>query len=156
MLLSYVARASAVVACLVGLSAASAVSCGVATAPANFGVYNPLSAAAATTTGTVEIACTCTLVDCVAFAYRVEMTAGQSGNVASREMRGPSGRLLYNLYQDSNYTSVWGSASSSYSVIYLLALFGSSQKTTVFARMPAGQKVRSGAYSDNIMVTITY
>ncbi|MEH3105812.1 MAG: spore coat U domain-containing protein [Sphingomonas fennica] len=141
---------------MTGLSAASAVSCGVTTAPANFGVYNPLSAAAATTTGTVEVACTCTVVDCVAFAYRVEMTAGQSGNAASREMRGPSGKLLYNLYQDSNHSAVWGSAASSYSVIYLLALFGSSQKTTVFARAPAGQKIRAGTYSDNVMVTITY
>lgn len=138
-------------------SAAMAVACSVSTLPANFGVYNPLLSDPLSTTGTINIACTCTIaVDCVAFSYRIEMSAGQSGNTAAREMRAGSGRLRYNLYSDAGYSSVWGTGSAGYSMLYLVTLFGSRQTATVYARVPAGQVVPAGSYTDSPTVTILY
>jgi spore coat protein U-like protein len=137
-------------------SLASAVTCSVSTQSANFGIYNPLLSAPASTTGSVDVACTCSVVDCVAFGYRLEVSAGRSGNVADRTMRAGGSNLHYNLYTDANYSSVWGSGSAGMSVLYLVALFGSKQTTIVYARAPASQNIVAGSYSDTPMVTITY
>lgn len=137
-------------------SAASAISCTVSTLPANFGVYNPVLPTAATTTGEVDVACTCSGLECVAFGYRIEIAAGNSGNVAVREMQTGNARLRYNLYSDASFTTVWGTGSAGLSMIYLVPLFGSKQAAPVYARMPAGQAAVVGTYSDTPMVTITY
>ena len=138
-------------------SAAMAVACSVSTLSANFGVYNPLLSAPLSTTGTVDVACTCTaVVDCVAFSYRIELSAGQSGNTAAREMRVGTGRLRYNLYSDAGFSSVWGTGSAGTSMVYLVTLFGSKQTATVYARIPAGQVVPAGSYTDSPTVTIFY
>jgi len=138
-------------------STAGAVACNVSTLPAQFGVYNPLDAAPLSTTGAVDIACTCTgLLDCVAFAYRIEVSAGQSGSTAAREMRSGTGRLQYNLYSDPGFKSILGTGSAGFSMLYLLTLFGSRQTATVYARIPARQVVPAGSYSDSPAVTIFY
>lgn len=138
-------------------STALAVSCNVSTRPAAFGIYNPLQSTPLTTTGEINVACACTgILDCVAFGYRIEVSPGQSGNTAAREMRAGTGRLQYNLYSDAALRSVWGSGSASVSMLYLLTLFGSKQTLTVYARIPPGQVVPAGAYSDNAAVTILF
>ncbi len=138
---------------------AGAVSCTVSTVPVRFGVYNPLEAAPLSTTGTINVACTCTVVDCVAFGYRIDVSAGQSGNVAQRELRSGTNRLQYNLYGDPGFSSIWGTgigATGGVGVLYLLPLFGSRQSVTVFGRLPPRQTARPGAYSDTPVVTIIY
>lgn len=151
------AAAIMAITCAAVHSAAMAVSCTVSTLPANFGVYNSLLSAPAVTTGNIDVACTCTIgVDCVIFGYRIEVSAGQSGNTAAREMRSDSAGLRYNLYSDAAYSSIVGTGSASYSVLYLVALFGSRQTSVVYARAPAGQVVPVGSYSDAPTVTIVY
>ena len=154
-----VRRALSAAALLAGCSipgAASAVTCSVSTQSANFGVYNPLLAAPASTTGIIDVACTCSVLDCIAFGYRLDIGAGQSGNTADRRMRAADKQLRYNLYADASYSTIWGSGSGGMSVIYLIALFGSKQTSVVYARAPASQIVPPGAYSDMPVVTITY
>lgn len=138
-------------------AAAMALACAVTTAPATFGIYNPVATTAMTTTGSVDVACTCqALVDCVAFAYRIDLGTGQSGTSTMRQMKAGAQTLNYNLYQDETYGLVWGTGVSARSVLYLLALFGSSQRNLVYARLPAQQTARPGNYVDTTMVTITY
>ena len=150
-------RFASVIALWAMPAAAMAVSCSVQTLPASFGVYSPQSATPATATGAVDIACTCqVLVDCVAFAYRVDISAGQSGSTAARQMKAATGSLGYNLYQDPGYTTVWGAENAGRASLYLLTLFGSYQRIPVYARAPAGQTVRPGNYVDTPIVTIIY
>lgn len=137
-------------------SMAQAVSCTVATLPANFGIYDPFQATPASTTGEIDVSCTCSVVDCIAFSFRVEIAAGASGSTAARQMRSGAASLQYNLYLDPGYRSIWGIGSEGYSVLYLIALFGSKQVTTVYARMPAGQMAAPGVYSDAPVVTVSY
>lgn len=152
------AVAAALLACSYPTTA-GAVSCTVSTVPVRFGVYNPLQTAPLSTTGTINVACTCTVLDCVAFGYRIDVSAGQSGNVAQRELRDGTKRLQYNLYSDSAFTSLWGTgtgATGGVGVLYLVALFGSRQPVTVYARLPARQTAQPGAYSDTPVVTVIY
>lgn len=138
---------------------AGAVSCTVSTVPARFGVYNPLQTAPLSTTGTINVACTCTVLDCVAFGYRIDVSAGQSGNVSQRELRSGTKTLQYNLFSDPGFNSIWGTgigATGGVGVLYLLSLFGSRQPVTVYARLPARQTAQPGAYSDTPVVTIIY
>jgi spore coat protein U-like protein len=144
------------IACAALPGAASAVSCTVSTTAVNFGVYNPLLKTPLSTTGGIDAACTCTVIDCIAFAYRIEVSAGQSGTTADRAMRSGNASLRYNLYSDAGYGAIWGTGSAGYSVLYLIALFGSKQTSTVYARMPAGQMVPPGSYADAPVVTIFY
>lgn len=154
--LTNVCAEAAIIALAVTPTTAMAVGCSVSTLPASFGIYNPLQSAPALTTGTIEVACTCSVVDCVAFGYRIELSAGQSGNTAMREMRSGTGRLQYNLYTDASYTTIWGNNGVGLSMLYLVALFGSKQTVTVYARSPAGQNVPAGSYSDAPVATIFY
>ncbi len=145
--------------CCLYASTASAVSCTVSTVPVRFGVYNPLQTVPLSTTGTINVACTCAVVDCVAFGYRIDVSAGQSGNLVQRELRNGTKRLQYNLYSDPGFTSLWGTgigATGGVGFLYLLALFGSRQPVTVYARLPARQTAQPGAYSDTPVVTIIY
>lgn len=149
--------AAAAIACGLVPSSAMAVSCSVSTLAANFGAYNPLVSTPLSTTGTINVACTCTAaVDCVAFAYRIEVSPGQSGNTAAREMWAGAGRLQYNLYSDPGFSSVWGTGNAGVSVLYLVALFGSTQTAPIYARVPAGQVVPAGSYTDSPVVTVFY
>jgi spore coat protein U-like protein len=138
-------------------ASALALACAVQTAPATFGVYNPVSATAAVATGTIDISCTCVaLVDCVAFAYRIDLAAGQSGTTTMRQMKAGAKTMNYNLYQDETYNTIWGAGISARSVLYLLTLFGSYQRNVVYAKAPAQQPVLPGNYVDTPVVTITY
>lgn len=150
--------AAAMLSCVLPTTA-GAVSCTVSTVPVRFGVYNPMQATPLSTTGTINVACTCTVIDCVAFGYRIDMSAGQSGNVAQRELRDGTKRLQYNLYSDAAFTSLWGTgigATGGVGVLYLLPLFGSRQAVTVYARLPQRQIAQPGSYSDAPVVTIIY
>lgn len=151
-----VAKLLVAAACFLAPSVAQALSCTVTTLPASFGIYDPFQAAPASTTGEVDVSCTCSVVDCIAFSYRVEISAGASGSTAARQMRSGVASLQYNLFSDPGYNSIWGTGSQAYSVLYLVALFGSKQATTVYARMPAGQMAAPGSYSDAPVVTVFY
>ncbi|SSU20474.1 putative secreted protein [Acinetobacter baumannii] len=79
-----------------------------------------------------------------------------------RMTNGSSQYIPYQLYKDSNYSSVWdatggitnvggsGGVSSSGT--------GSAQSTNVYGRIPQGTTISStpGNYSDSVVVTVTY
>jgi spore coat protein U-like protein len=70
-------------------------------------------------------------------------------------MTAGGGPLHYNLYADPNFSSVWGDGTGttvkqSYSSGGILALF------TIYGKLPTGQFVPSGLYSDTITVTVSY
>lgn len=107
----------------------------------------------------MEVRCTCTLLDCVAFGYGVEIGAGSSGSATDRRLLKAgqsSGGLSYSLYRDATHLLVWDVGANKLSVTYLLALFGSWQRSYVYGRIPAGQVVSTGAYSDAPTVILTY
>lgn len=153
-------RTVAVLAGFAALAAgeARAVTCTVDTAPVDFGVYVPSSTSPRDSAGYVDVRCTCVVVDCAVFGYRLDLAAGGSGSTSARRLKraGGADTLSYSLFQDSARTATWGSGPEGVGVVYLLALFGSYQRTPVYGRLNAGQQVRPGTYSDAPAVTILY
>ena len=66
-------------------------------------------------------------------------------------------RLSYNLYADPALLSVWGddTAGSITQIVTEPVLFG-NLAFTAYGRVPPGQFVTPGVYSDTIIVTVTY
>ena len=119
----------------------------------NFGVYVPSSAATANTTVTVA----CTIPIDLLTDFHVSLSAGNSLNSAARLMKKGSDPLGYNIYTDSGYTMVWGDNSGgTVDRDYASILALGSVSFTGFGRLPQGQYVPAGAYSDHITVTVSF
>jgi spore coat protein U-like protein len=118
--------------------------------PVLFGLYTAALPSDVDADGTVTVTCVGTMPPLM-----VSLSSGGSGNFASRSMTAGNGPLHYNLYADSNFSSIWGDGTGntvkqSYNSGGILALF------TVYGQLPTGQFVPSGLYSDTITITVTY
>ena len=89
--------------------------------------------------------------------YDVGLNAGSfsGATVSARSMSGtdPAG-LAYTLYRETGRTSNWGNTVSSDTVSGTGN--GSNQTLIVYGRIPTGQFVTAGSYSDTITATITF
>ena len=127
--------------------------CTIATAPVAFGVYDPVVANATTpldATGAVIVTCT------KGAGTRIDLNDGSNASGGNRRMAAGGGNFLtYQLYQDTSRTTVWGSGGSAGQTIA-----GAPSKAprtfTVFGRVPAGQDVSAGAYTDTVVATINF
>lgn len=131
-------------------------SCTVTATSVSFGTYDPLSSADDDSTGSVRVRCTLLLA--IAGSFRVSLSTGSSGDYTGRTLRNGSNELLYNLYTSTARNQVWGngtggSAQVTQSFSGLLVI---DRTLTVYGRIEGGQNVPSGAYSDTILVTVTY
>ncbi len=125
---------------------ALAQSCILSVAPVVFGNYQPYATAPLDSTGRVTANCS----DGV--SAMVAMNPGLGGNFAGRRMQGPGGSLAYQLYANPAHNMVWGDGTAG----SVLAPLSSSGGVTIYGRMPAGQIAAAGAYSDTILVTISF
>ena len=92
-------------------------------------------------------------------SYTAALSTG-GGSYTSRTMTlvGGTEKLSYNLYTSSAYTTVWGDGTGSTSTVAGTGSTGASGGTTVtiYGRIPAGQDVSAGSYSDSLTLTITF
>jgi len=125
--------------------------CTVTTIAVNFGDY--ITSAASDTTGNLDITCD------PGIPYTAKLDAGQNsgGGFVPRKMRisGGGDTLDYNLYRDSARTEVWGDGSGNTYVQTGIGTGGSTH-LTVYGRIPAGQNVRAGLYSDAVTVIVEW
>ncbi|WP_346828037.1 Csu type fimbrial protein [Serratia inhibens] len=64
--------------------------------------------------------------------------------------------LLYQLYQDNNYSTLWGDGGNGGST-QVIAATGSTQEIKVYARLfSASTLPSSGTYNDTVLLTVTY
>jgi spore coat protein U-like protein len=118
-----------------------------------FGVYLPGSAATANTT--VKVACTIPLD--LLTDFTISLSAGNAATPATRLLRHGGDQLGYNIFTDAGYTAVWGDGSAgSVTQGYSNILALGSAQFTGFGRLPQGQYVAAGPYSDRITVTVTF
>jgi spore coat protein U-like protein len=95
--------------------------------------------------------------------YEISLSAGGSGDHASRRMTGPGGDLLfYNLYTTDLHAAVWGDGSPGTVTVGDEGEGMGIPNTivhTVHGRVLASDNagpIGTGAYSDTIVATITY
>jgi len=124
--------------------------CQISALPLVFSTYDQLGNMPAY--GQTSLAVTCT----VGTAYNVGLNAGTGtgATVTTRKMTSGINRLNYSLYQDSGYTVVWGNTVGSNTVSGTF-VFG-QPPLQVYGRIPIGQALPGGTYTDTITVTITY
>ncbi|MCP3101382.1 spore coat U domain-containing protein [Myxococcus sp. K15C18031901] len=119
----------------------------------NFVNYLSTSALPLDTQGSIAFRCDAQLTP-----MTIDLSPGGATSALSRRMVGPSSATLnYNLYLDVTRLVIWGnglSGTSHYGP--LIPLLGSDVTLPVYGRIPAGQTVPAGSYSDTIVVTLTF
>jgi len=90
-------------------------------------------------------------------AYAIGLSAGlgATATVAARQMTGPgSATVTYALYQDSGYSTVWGTTPATDTVG--ATGNGAPQTYTIYGKVPTQTTPAPGAYQDTITVTVYY
>jgi len=135
-----------------GLSSAA---CTVSTTSVTFGAYDVFSPAPLTSAGSITVSCNPTSPG------NVRVSIGQSPGAGfnPRQMKHSSlsDRLNYNLFTNSSMTVIWGDGTGGYPRVTIARVFKNNPVTlTVYGRIPQGQDVSAGQYSDTLTVTINY
>lgn len=135
-----------------GVSATVTSNCTIATVALAFGNYDPVGANLAAdldSNGTVTVACT------KGSTATIGLGLGGNPSGAVRRMTDGTDFLTYELYQDSNRTTVWGNAGAG-----LLSPAAAPSKAprnfTVYGRVQANQDVAAGSYSDTVLATVNF
>jgi spore coat protein U-like protein len=120
-----------------------------------FGSYDALDTSPLDQTGSISLQCTeLGLLQTVT----MDLSAGNSGSYAVREMRSGIESLDYNLYLDAARTLVWGDGTAGTSRFGpILPILGAVEETvTIFGRIPSRQASPVGSYTDTITLTINF
>jgi len=140
---SFAVTATVVNSCVVNSASAMA-----------FGNYD-VNLGAVTSTSAININCTKSDTYTIALNY-----GANGGSAANRIMANGTNLLDYNLFVDSGYANVWnstcGSGMNCDGGTGAGPGVGNAQSYTVYGKIPAGQNVPAGSYSDTITVTVTF
>lgn len=124
---------------------ASGATCTVSTTGVAFGSYDPFAAQPLDSVGSISVHCDTTS------SYTASLSPG-SGNFSNRLLQNGTHTLGYNLYTDTTHITIWGDGSSATST----QSGTSDTPLSVYGRIRAGQNAYVGAYSDTIVVTVTF
>ncbi|MBH2019642.1 MAG: spore coat protein U domain-containing protein [Burkholderiales bacterium] len=143
---------------LVSGAGSAATMCSLAIGNVVFGSYDVFSPTSLDTSATVIVTCSR-----YGGPQNINVTiaigpGAHGGATASRKMKMPGGDLLaYNLFRDAGRTSVWGQVPGLDAFTQTLAVPNKSSaqlSVMIFGRIPAGQNVLKGTYSDNVVLTV--
>jgi spore coat protein U-like protein len=146
---------------LVAPAAHAVVSCTVSATGPNFGIYNPLSASPTLSNGSVTATCTRVSGGTQSVTLTSSYSIGSGSSYAARTLRSGTNILNYNLFYDAAFTQIRGDGTggSQQGGATLTVSRGTPTATAtsvIYGRIPAGQDVAPGVYTDTIVVTITY
>ncbi|WP_293780099.1 spore coat U domain-containing protein [uncultured Oxalicibacterium sp.] len=132
--------------------------CSVSATSIAFGSYNPLGGALQDANGSVTFSCSGAAG--LLIPYSIAINAG-SGTMTGRLMKNGTRNLAYNIYSNSNYSTIWGDGTSGAPTIsgtIVLNVLGTlSLTSTMYGRIAAGQNTLvPGTYQDTLTVTVTY
>ena len=133
-------------------------SCSVSATAMSFGAYDPTSAMARDSTGTVTVTCTAILLG-ISASWDILLSTGSGGSFSPRRLFSGGNSLQYNLYTNAGRTQVWGDATGGTAKVSdsQFLLVGTNQYSyTTYGRIPALQDRAPGTYTDTITVTVNY
>jgi spore coat protein U-like protein len=129
-------------------------SCSLATTPLTFGTYDPVGSNASAdlrASTNVTVVCSPGATPTISVGSGI-ITPGMG---TTRAMSSGSDKLSYQIYKDSGLTQVWTDSGSG--VLSLGTVQSALPQTVpVYGRIPAGQNVSVGSYSDTVTVTINF
>jgi spore coat protein U domain-containing protein, fimbrial subunit CupE1/2/3/6 len=145
----------AAAAAIITLSASNAfaqASCTISVTSVNFGSYNVFGGSATDSTGTVVYSC-----NNMAHNVVITLSKGASSSFNPRTMTRSGETLNYNLYKDAARTTIWGDGTPGTSTYTdNNPPNGTNITVTVYGRVPSGQDVSAGVYSDTVSAVITF
>ena len=137
----------------VQVSATVAANCQLTVDPLVFGTYDPLGTHQTTALdGSAQLTVSCTRGTQATIVMDGGKNAGQDAPIRLLAQLGEN--LSYQLYQDSSRIHVWGRGSDAYAFVSTGGLPG--QKLTVYARIPPGQEVPAGTYTDVVTASVDF
>jgi len=127
-------------------------SCNVTATNLAFGNYDP-SAADNEKTSTITVTCT----KGTDYDIGLDQGTASGATVTTRQMADTvsSDLLNYSLFSDASRTVNWGNTVGT-DTVNVGSATGAAENHTVYGRIPTGQYVTAGSYSDTITVTVTY
>lgn len=140
------------------VTASVTANCTISTVGISFGDYDPVVVNAGTaldSNGSVTVACTNGAGTNIGMDQGSNAAGTSTPAVPERQMAGTATPMRYDLYQDSGYATVWGDAGTPAVLGYTSTGFAPST-FTIYGRIPAGQDVEVGAYTDTVTATITF
>jgi spore coat protein U-like protein len=144
-------RPVALAALLLGLTlpgaARAANNCNIITTGAvTFGTYLWTNPSPTDSVGTISYNCNSPAA--------VLLSAGNSGIASQRTLVSGTDKLNYNLYQDAGRRQIWGDFFTG-GVPEFVVQSGRSD-LSVYGRIPPGQNVAPGTYSDTVTITFLF
>jgi spore coat protein U-like protein len=144
--------AFAIVVLLGSAARVEAASCSMSTTSIAFGTYNVFSSAPVDSTGSVTYHCNGNTPGVL-----ITMTRGQSPTFLPRQLGKGTERLAYNLFRDAARTTVWGDFTGGTSAF--VDLFPPKKEdltVTIYGRIPPGQDISAGSYTDSVTVVMNF
>ncbi len=126
-------------------------SCTISTTSVSFGSYNVFATSPTDSTGSVSYNCFLSLGNITIF-----LNKGSASSFNPRRMLRGSEALNYNLYRDAARTTIWGDGTGGTQVFTATIVVSGSATVTIYGRIPAGQDVSVGSYTDSITATINF
>ena len=114
----------------------------------NFGAYDPLSAVPDDAVGSAVVYCSFS-------PSQIEFALDSLQNDGTRRIYSGSNYLTYNIYSDVARTLVIGSGSNG-TQTYRRSNPGQISTTYFYGRIPAGQDVAAGTYTDTVVITVNF
>ena len=126
--------------------------CTVAAAALNFGaaIPNPINS---NVDAQSNVTATCSTG--APYTIALNVGTGSGATFPARRMTSGANTLVYSLYSDPGRGTVWGDGTGGSSLANGSGN-GAAQAITVYGRIPSGQAVPTGTYTDTITVTITF
>jgi spore coat protein U-like protein len=133
-------------------ASAQSPSCTISATSVNFGNYNVFNGTNLDSTGRITYRCNATAAN-----ITIGLTKGLSSTFNPRLMSKGAEVLGYNLYRNAARTNIWGDGTSG-TAVYTRANppNNSNVNVTVYGRVPAGQDVSAGTFSDTVTAVINF
>lgn len=143
------------------VDAVAALSCSVTTGGIQFGDYLTFNISPVTVNESIQVTCTVLPPETSEIAnITITLSSGGAGGFNPRSMQSSTDHLSYNLYTTANYTNIWGDGTGGTQVVsdsFVVNDTGAEQRSyTMHGMIPAQQDVDVGAYSDTLIVTLTF
>jgi spore coat protein U-like protein len=126
--------------------------CVIATSNLAFGQYDPLAAnanQAADASASLNVVCTRNT------GATISLDSGRNPVGSSRTLAGSSQHVSYQLYRDAGRTQAWGGGNDGI-LQFVSEGVHKPQQVTLYGRIPPGQEVASGLYTDVVTATVDF
>jgi spore coat protein U-like protein len=85
---------------------------------------------------------------------KIAIDSGRNAADGTRGLAADGQRVSYQIYRDADRTQVWGSGADAQQ--FVSTGIQSPQQFNVYARIPPGQEVASGRYTDVVTATVEF